>query len=228
MPDNAERHYRGEAGRKYQQEKRAVPAQAFPWVCRLRARKFQPNIKSSDIVLELGAGLGWNLAELKCARRIAVDVENFINPLINVEFLPTSAELPAAFADVVICHHVLEHVSDPPKMLGEAHRLLKPDGSFIIHVPLETACKYRRFDPHEPNHHLYSWNVQTLGNLLNENGWSVIEAGAQTAAYDRFAAATALKFGLGERAFLTIRRVALALAPQLEVRILAKKSGGGH
>lgn len=38
--------------------------------------------------------------------------------------------------DFIICSHVLEHVTDPDKALGEIMRVLKPAGKAIIMVPL--------------------------------------------------------------------------------------------
>ena len=81
MPDSpdqaAARHYQGEAGRAYHEGKRGLPAEAFPWVARLRAEKFAAHVRPSDTVVEFGVGAGWNLAELKCARRIGFDVSDW-------------------------------------------------------------------------------------------------------------------------------------------------------
>jgi len=44
-----------------------------------------------------------------------------------------------------------------------------------LFVPYEKERKYRHYDSKEPNHHLYSWNVQTLGNLVEEIGFKVME-----------------------------------------------------
>ena len=222
MARESESHYRGEAGRKYQQEKRAVPVAAFPWVCRLRAEKFQPYTKPTDTVVEFGAGLGWNLAELKCARKIATDLENHLEGIGGVEFVGSSREIPRETADVVICHHVLEHVANPTEMLREARRVLKANGLLILHVPYEIEGRYRAFNPQEPNHHLYSWNVQTLGNLVITESFTLFEAGVKSFGYDRFAANLAVKFGLGELAYRGLRRLALLLRPGYEVKIIAK------
>lgn len=42
--------------------------------------------------------------------------------------------------DVIYCSHVLEHVSDDIKAIGEFHRILQPDGWAILLVPI-TAKK---------------------------------------------------------------------------------------
>jgi SAM-dependent methyltransferase len=224
----SEELYRGEAGQRYQQQKRAVPEAAFPWVARLRGEKFQ-SIRADDAVVELGVGLGWNLAELRCARRIGTDLEDFLPAVLKksgVEFWPASNPIPENFADVVICHHVLEHVENPPQMLQDACRILKTGGRLLLFVPFEKEARYRKYDPNEPNHHLYSWNVQTLGNLVARQGLEVISCGVGQFGYDRFAAKLALRFGLGEKGFRAIRSVAHLVRSGLEVRLVGRKIGG--
>lgn len=225
MAGTVESRYRGETGQRYQQHKRAVPEAAYPWVARLRAEKFA-FIGPDETVIELGAGLGWNLANLRCARRIATDLENFLPDDLRksgVEFVPTSSALPDNIADTVICHHVLEHVENPPEMLREAGRLLKPRGRLLIFVPFEKEARYRVFQPKEPNFHLYSWNAQTLGNLIVSQGFSLEQCAVGRFGYDRFAAKLAIRCHLGENGFRLIRRLAHLLQPGLEVRAVAVK-----
>jgi SAM-dependent methyltransferase len=225
MANGSQEYYRGEAGQRYQQQKRAVPEAAVPWVAKLRGEKFQPFIKSTDTVVEFGVGLGWNLANLQCARRIGTDLENFLPPALKtaIEFVPTTTEIPNDSVDVVICHHVLEHVESPAEMLREARRILKMNGQLLAYVPFETESRYRRYDAAEPNHHLYSWNVQTLGNLVDNRGFALQKCESGEFGYDRFAAKLALRFSLGENGFRMFRRLAHLVRPGREVRVVAKK-----
>lgn len=227
MSGTSEQFYRGEAGQRYQQQKRAVPEGAIPWVARLRAEKLQPHIKPTDTVVEFGAGLGWNLANLNCARRIATDLEDFLPPDLKksgVEFSPSSETIPTETAHVVVCHHVLEHVESPREMLREAHRILVLGGQLLVFVPYEKELKYRHYDPKEPNHHLFSWNAQTLGNLIATQSFTVQTCHIAEFGYDRFAAKLALRFHLGENTFRALRRVAHLLRAGQEVRLVATKA----
>jgi SAM-dependent methyltransferase len=222
---NAEQHYRDDAGRQYHGVKRALPAEALQWVARLRAETFRPVVRPTDTVLEFGVGAGWNLRELPCARKIGCDVATFLETDLRsagIEFHPSIEELPDALADVLICHHALEHVLEPAKVLVELRRLLKPGGALLLHVPLETRRRYRRFNPEEPNHHLYSWNVQTLGALVTECGWRVESGGAGRFGYDRFAGVLAKRMKLGEAGFRLLRRLLHLIRPEREVRIVAR------
>ena len=114
---------------RYQVEKRGIPEGAIPWLARLRAEKVAVHVRATDVVLEYGAGLGWNLARLTCRRRLAFDLEDFLAPSIRaegVEFVPDIKALPGASVDAVICHHALEHVLQPAAALLEMGRVLRP------------------------------------------------------------------------------------------------------
>ena len=226
VPEQAERHYRGEAGKRYHMQKRAIPEAAIPWVTRLRAEKLAPHLRPSDVVLEYGAGFGWNLARLDCQRKLAFDLADLLPPSIRaagVEFVPDTKAIPGATVDAAVCHHTLEHLMQPAAALAEIGRLLRPDGKLLLFVPFEREGKYRRFDPAEPNHHLYSWNVQTLGNLAEESGFRVTQAATGPFGYDHFAAVWSDKLRLGELGFRALRQLLLRLKPAREVRIVAMR-----
>jgi SAM-dependent methyltransferase len=227
MPtEQAQRHYRGDAGRRYQESKRGLPEQAIPWVAALRVRKFTPLVGPDDVVLEYGVGSGWNLANLRCRRKIGFDVADFLETslrALGIEFVADTKVLPDAAVDVVICHHTLEHVLHPPEVLEEIRRLLKPAGRLPLYVPFEIEGQYEHFRPDEPNHHLYSWNVQTLGNLVEEAGFKVSQAGIGEFGYDRFAATWAARLRLGESGFRCLRRMVHLIRPAFEVRLIAIK-----
>jgi SAM-dependent methyltransferase len=225
MPSTTQR-YEGEQGRHYHEAKRAIPDAAFPWVARFRAGKFAAHVQRSDVVFEYGVGYGWNLAALECRRRIGFDVATFLAPTTEVhgiEFVAETRSLPAGLADVVVCHHTLEHVLSPPETLGEIRRLLRPGGALLLFVPFEKERRYRRFTAEEPNHHLYSWNAQTLGNLVTELGFELRAASIGRFGYDRFAAVWACRLHLGEAGFRCVRALAHLLRPTWEVRVVAAK-----
>jgi len=226
LTEQAQRHYCGDAGRRYHESKRGLPEQAIPWVAALRARKFAALIGAQDVVLEYGVGAGWNLAALRCGRKLGFDVTEFLEPSLRaqgIEFVADTQALPDALADVVLCHHTLEHLLHPPNALAEMRRLLKPAGRLLLYVPFERERRYEHFDAAEPNHHLYSWNVQTLGNLVEEAGFKVSQAGIGEFGYDRFAATWAARLRLGESGFRCLRRMVHLIRPAFEVRLIAIK-----
>lgn len=224
--DAAAEHYRGAGGHAYHEEKRALSLVARQWVWRLRAEKFQVRVTPSDTVVELGAGAGWNLARLTCARRIGCEVAEFLAPeltALGIEFVADIRAVPPEVADVALCHHVLEHLLDPAEGLRQLARVLRPDGLLVLHVPWETERRYGRFDPVEPNRHLFHWNAQNLGNLATVLGWRIERVSVRRYGYDRFAAQTALRWHLGEGGFRLLRRLGLALRPLREVELIARR-----
>lgn len=221
----AQQHYTGAEGKEYHEKKRGIPPEAFPWVTAFRAQRLAGEIKPTDVVFEYGVGAGWNLTGLNCAKKIGYDVTDFLEADLTkrgISFVRELRELDTAFADVVICYHTLEHVIAPADVLARLRLHLKPSGKLLLFVPFEKERRYRRFNPEEPNHHLYSWNVQTLGNLACECGWQIESACAQPYGYERIASHYAVKFRLGQPGFRLIRRLVWLIEPILEVRLVGR------
>jgi len=216
-------HYAGDAGRVYHEKKRGIPDAALPWVAQHRAKKIAPYVASSDVVFEYGVGWGWNLAALKCRRKIGFDVSEMLRDKVagqGIEFISSTNQLVTSSADVIICHHTLEHIIDPTRALAEMKTSLKRDSKLLLFVPFERESRYTRFDPAEPNHHLYSWNAQTLGNLVQQCGFKVLEAHVAPFGYDRFSAVWSHRFKLGAFGFRLIRSIAHIAKPAFEVCVV--------
>ena len=175
-------------------------------------------------------GAGWNLARLNCARKVGCDAADFLAPQLaaqGIEFVRELAALPAGCADVAICHQTLEHLLEPVTALRELARVLRPEGRLVLHVPWEVERRYRRYDPAEPNHHLYHWNAQNLGNLAAVLGWRIGELRVRAYGYDRFAANLAVKLRAGEAGFRLLRRLLIGLRPLREVELVARRPLSG-
>ena len=222
---SADRHYTGAAGHQYHIGKRFLPAAAVPWVANLRAEKLQPHVHPTDPVFEYGAGYAWNLLSLRCARRIGYDIsEHSGSDDKTIEWTRELASIPTESVDVIICHHALEHLVNPAEALGTMRNLLRSGGRLLLFVPFEKERRYRHFDPGEPNHHLYSWNAQTLGNLITESAFKLESIGIGEFGYDRFAANLAIKLKMREGTFRLIRRMTHLLKRASEVRCVAVRT----
>ncbi len=216
--------YVGDASRAYHEGKRAVPDTALPWVVRARAELFEAQIRPDSEVFEWGCGFGWNLAGLRCGRRVGHDVAIQLRTALEahgIEFVENPDHIEGERFDAVICHHALEHVPDPFAVLRGIRRLLKQDGRLLLAVPFEKERRYRKYDPNEPNHHLYSWNVQTLANLVSAAGLLIHRSGLRSYGYDRRAALVALRLHSGEAGFRAIRKLIRMLRPLREVALEA-------
>jgi len=226
-PDAAWKLYQENSGREYHDHKRALRPEALEWVMALRAEKFQPYVKPDAVVFESGVGSGWNLGRLRCARRIGCDASTFLADRVKalgIEFASDPSAAPEALADVVICHHALEHMLEPAAALRQLARILKPAGKLILHVPWERERRYARYHANEPNHHLYNWNAQNLGNLATVCGYRIDHVRIRRYGYDRFAANLAARWHAGATGFRLIRSGLITLRPLREVELLASRA----
>jgi SAM-dependent methyltransferase len=166
----ASSHYEGQQGQIYfarQNDKAHIGG-------RIEAAKFAPFIREQDSVLDFGCGGGFTLKNIPCLRRVGVE----INPLAQaaaaangLECFVDLALLPSHTFDVVFSNHSLEHVLHPILALKEMRRVLKPGGKLILVLPIDDWHRQRTFRPSDPDHHLFTWTPQLLGNCLVETGF---------------------------------------------------------
>lgn len=222
---HVKKRYQGNEGKAYHR-KHDVPQAAQKWIARYRTEKLAPYINLDDIVLEYGVGSGWNLEAISCKQRLGHDLSSFLENQLSekgIKFIADTNDLAEGSIDTIICHHVLEHTLDPANVLLEIRRLLRNGGKLVLFVPYERERRSRAFNPNEPNHHLFSWNVQTLGNLVCDMGFSIQQAGIGRYGWDRFLAVLALQLKIGAAGFRCLKKLALAVHPLWEVRIVAIK-----
>ena len=98
-------------------------------------------------ILDIGCAFGWALGELRgTAQELwGVDLDDAALSRARTEYpdvhfvLKPATELPFAADsfDVVILSEVIEHVadSDKPRVVDEAHRVLKPEGLLLFTAP---------------------------------------------------------------------------------------------
>jgi SAM-dependent methyltransferase len=106
---------------------------------------FQRYVSDTDVVLDVGAGLGEFLRHIRCGTRIAVDVERFSGRTLPVgtrEVFASSHELskhvPPDSVDVVFCSNVFEHLPDTETFLATLKEILvvlRPGGRLLVLQP---------------------------------------------------------------------------------------------
>jgi len=139
--------------------------------------KFIKYISEHSEVLDFGCGGGFLLRNLKCAKKVGVEV----NPAAaatakknGLEMFRSVDKIPDDYVDVIISDNALEHTLQPLQELKSLYKKLKTGGKIIFVVPCE-AISYS-YKPNDINHHLDSWSPMCIGNLFTEAGFSVIES----------------------------------------------------
>ena len=141
--------------------------------------KFDEYISSDSKVLDFGCGGGFLLKNLKCSKRVGVEVNPAARETAKqngIEVFAQVDDVPDEYVDVVISNNALEHTLLPLQELKSLRRKLQPGGKIIFVVPCESIS--HRYRPNDVNRHLYSWSPMCIGNLFSEAGFSVIESKA--------------------------------------------------
>jgi len=107
------------------------------------------------LVVNVGCGLVRRFEQDCPARYLATD----LRVLDNVDFASDATRLPLAkdSVDVLITLEMLEHVPDPPAVLRELARVLKPGGTVLLSVPSAV--------PRHDHHDFWRFTAQGLQQM---------------------------------------------------------------
>lgn len=106
------------------------------------------------------------------------------HPNINFQVCDLSKGIPYENKtfDAITCFDILEHLSDPPKIIDEIKRVLKKDGSLIVEIPNETLLFKLIWviwtnwtGKVWKNAHVHSFKPNDLKNLLEKKGFVKIK-----------------------------------------------------
>jgi SAM-dependent methyltransferase len=75
-----------------------------------------------------------------------VDIDTS-NPLIREAIDIQDIPYPDGYFDVIYCSHVLEHVPDDRRAMGERYRVLKSGGWAVLQVPINARSETTIEDP---------------------------------------------------------------------------------
>jgi ubiquinone/menaquinone biosynthesis C-methylase UbiE len=145
----------------------------------LLACEFQKQIPPDGVVLELGAGYGHFINQVKSRRRLAVDVwagmlqhldsgvEGLVTDIARLE------DVADGSLDYVFSSNCFEHVSQQKLVdcLAQLRRKMKPGAMLTIVQPNFKYCAREYFDDYT---HVSIYTAQGLGDLLAANGFRVV------------------------------------------------------
>jgi SAM-dependent methyltransferase len=130
----------------------------------------------SGAYLDLMQEVGWETygvepSEAGAERARASGHDVFCGELLDAGY-------PSAFFDVILMHHVLEHVPNPKTVLRECHRILKGGGLILANVPnfdcYDRLTFAESWDPLDVPRHLYHFSASTLRQALEQAGFEVM------------------------------------------------------
>jgi SAM-dependent methyltransferase len=134
-------------------------------------------------VLDLGCGVGTLLSALSADwEKHGVELSAFAGAQASkhasVHVGPVhSARYPSSHFDLVVFHHVIEHLDDPVAAVRECFRILKADGTLLVGTPdFDSECA-RRFGEnfrllHDPTH-VSLFSRDSLRRLLEDEGFAI-------------------------------------------------------
>jgi SAM-dependent methyltransferase len=141
---------------------------------------FSKLIRPTDCVLELGAGYGHFINNVKSARRLALDTwEDFascLEPGIEAHVGPVQdlAWIADGSVDFVFASNLFEHVPQEcfASALAQLRRKLKPGGTVSILQPNYRFAYREYFDDYT---HVAVYSDLSLRDFLSANGYDVFE-----------------------------------------------------
>ncbi|MBD3385926.1 methyltransferase domain-containing protein [candidate division KSB1 bacterium] len=157
----------------------------------VRYERIIAELPESGLAVDLGCGNGY-LSYLMSKRGLTViSVDLSISRLQNLRTaIATEAPdqvqsdihqtgLQSAFADVIVCSEVIEHIQKYQQVLQEAERILKHDGIFIVTVPYKERLK-KIICPHCHKYfyadgHLHRFDRNNLATDLERSGLTILK-----------------------------------------------------
>lgn len=137
-------------------------------------------------VLDIGCGAGFLLSALPEGwEKHGVEISGFAAKhaaTFGKIHHGTLAEAgyPTSHFDVVVLHHVIEHVKDPFALIGEIRRVLADDGSLVLGTPnFDSGCARRFGERYRLLHdrtHVTLFSDESMRRFLTHNGFVIDRA----------------------------------------------------
>ncbi len=134
-------------------------------------------------ILDVGCGNGFLLSGIPAAwERHGVEVSTLAAKhagqwgKISVGTLEEAA-YPSQHFDVVVLHHVIEHVKDPARLIKEIRRILRSEGKLILGTPdFDSGCARRFGEKYRLLHdqtHITLFSAESMHRFLRDHGFII-------------------------------------------------------
>lgn len=131
--------------------------------------------------LDFGCGPGWFLEALggyweTVGVEIAEDAIEILR-MHGTEYYTDIRLAPLCSFDVVLCHHVIEHLEDPITAIGDIRDVLLPDGWLILGTPdFDSPCAKRFGERYRMLHdqtHCSLFTLESMHRFLTDHGFQI-------------------------------------------------------
>lgn len=163
---------------------RVIPGQVDPdlWAEHFSRYRFAatlaPQLGKKPDVLDIGCGSGYGTSTLAEVAATATGIDlapeaveharaNYNRP--NLTYLPGSATdlpFPDQSFDLITAFEVIEHLSEPVKLLSEGRRVLRPGGVFLVSTPNQTYYAETRGSSGPNPYHLHEFTFEEFREAL--------------------------------------------------------------
>jgi len=166
-PVDLNRNALGRFDRRFGQRKRA---RLVPRQCRM-GRLLDVGCGTGGFLTEMHNIPGWQVMGVEPVALACRKARSFGLSVVRGKL--SEAAFPSETFDVVTMWHVLEHVCDPTVNLLEAHRILRPNGTLLLAVPVMDSLLRRWFGPEwvewDLPRHTFLFSRGTMHALLRKS-----------------------------------------------------------
>ncbi|OGY09559.1 MAG: hypothetical protein A2782_03375 [Candidatus Blackburnbacteria bacterium RIFCSPHIGHO2_01_FULL_43_15b] len=140
---------------------------------------------SMGLLLDIFRNAGWVVQGIEPSEKSSLYAKKIGIPTIGETF--EESKISGKY-DVIILNHVLEHLTDPARVLKKAHRLLNNDGIIVVNVPNAGSLAARIYgDSWEyvlTKEHLWQFTPNSLNGVLSDSGFKMLEWNAVSGVWE--------------------------------------------